>query len=80
VGSAQIKAFAERLMRMLDEAEALNADIREIRAEAKASGYSVKALNAAVRRARMTGDQREKEEQYEMEFSLYYSAIVGEQE
>ena len=38
VAQDQIKAFVERILRMREEAKAINDDIREIYAEAKQTG------------------------------------------
>ena len=39
VAQDQIKAFVERILRMREEAKAINDDIREIYAEAKGNGF-----------------------------------------
>jgi uncharacterized protein (UPF0335 family) len=80
VGKQQIKAFAERLSRMEEEKDALVSDISEIKAEAKANGFTVRALVAAVKKFRMTPEKREQAEQLELEIGLYYDAIQGSEE
>ena len=80
VGKQQIKAFAERIIRLEDEKDTLTADLKEIRSEARANGFNVKALNAAIKIARMTGSEREEAEQFQMELELYVSAVLGEDE
>ena len=43
------KIIVERLERLEEERQAIAADMKEIRAEAKASGHNVKAINTAIR-------------------------------
>lgn len=80
VGRAEIRSYAERIIRLDDERQTLVDDIREIRAECKSRGFNVKALNAAIKRHRMTGDEREQYDLFEEESHLYLSAIEGEGE
>jgi len=80
VGRAEIRAYAERIIRLDDERQTLVGDIKEIRAECKSRGFNVKALNAAIKRHRMTGDEREQYDLFEEEAHLYLSAIEGEGE
>ena len=80
IGKDQLRALAERRVRLEEEREALTSDIKEINAEAKALGYSPKAFNAAIKRYRMTGEQREQFDLFEEEAHLYYEAISGEDE
>lgn len=80
VGRAEIRSYAERITRLDEERLALVADIAEIRAECKSRGFNVKALNAAIKRHRMTGEQREQFDLFEEESALYLSAIEGDDE
>lgn len=76
-GKAQIKAYAERITRLEDEALALKEDLKEVRSEAKSNGFNTKALNAAIKFHRMTSEQRQEAEQFQMELDLYVDAIEG---
>ena len=81
LGRDKLRSYADRLTRLDDERLALVEDMKTIRSEAKAEGYNVKALNAAIKRARMTAEQREAHEQFELELETYCSVIVdGETE
>ena len=80
VGRAEIRSYAERIIRLDDERQTLVDDIKEIRAECKSRGFNVKALNAAIKRHRMTGDEREQYDLFEEEAHLYLSAIEGDDE
>ena len=44
-----LKAFVERVERLEEEKKAIADDIRDVYAEAKGSGFDVKALRAIVR-------------------------------
>jgi len=80
IGSAALKAFAARRIRLEDEKDALAEDISAVNAEAKSAGYSPRVFNAAVKRARMSPEKRAEAEQFEMEFALYCDAIIGTEE
>ena len=80
VGRAEIRSYAERIIRLDDERQTMVDDIREIRAECKARGFNVKALNAAIKRHRMTGEEREQFDLFEEETHLYFEAINGADE
>lgn len=47
-GNGQLRAFIERVLRMKEEARAINDDVREIYAEAKANGYDKTVLGQVV--------------------------------
>lgn len=46
----QLKAFVERIERLEEEKKTISDDIRDVYAEAKGSGFDVKALRAIIRR------------------------------
>lgn len=48
----QVRAYVERIDRLMDEKSALQADIKEIFAEAKGNGFDTKALRQVVKRHR----------------------------
>lgn len=48
VAQDQIKAYVDRILRMKEEAKAINADIREIYAEAKGNGFDKTVLGKLV--------------------------------
>jgi uncharacterized protein (UPF0335 family) len=58
----QLKAFVERIERLEEEKKASSDDIRDIYAEAKGSGYDVKALRAIVRLRKQDVDERKEQE------------------
>lgn len=73
-GQAQgrLKSFVARINKMMDERDELNADIREIIAEAKGEGFSPPILRKAVRVSRMDKTKRQEEEAL---LDLYLSAL-----
>ena len=61
-GKDQLKAFIERVERLEEEKKALADDIRDVYAEAKGSGFDVKALRAIVRMRKQDADERKEQE------------------
>ena len=57
-GKEQLNAFIERVERLEEEKKAIADDIREVYAEAKGSGFDVKALRAIVRLRKQDTDER----------------------
>ncbi len=53
----RLKSIADRINRLMDEREAIGADIRDIYAEAKGVGYIPKALRKVIARLRMDPDK-----------------------
>lgn len=72
VAGAQLKSFIERIERLEEEKAALAADIREVYAEAKGTGFEPKAMRQIVRLRKMeTADRQEQESLLE----IYKSAL-----
>ncbi|WP_088347662.1 MULTISPECIES: DUF2312 domain-containing protein [Rhodomicrobium] len=63
-GSAKdhLRAFVERIERLEEEKAALSEDIREVYAEAKSSGFDVKAIRAIVRMRKQPDNERMEQE------------------
>jgi uncharacterized protein (UPF0335 family) len=57
-----LKAFVERIERLEEEKKALTDDIRDVYAEAKATGFDVKALRTIVRMRKEDTDERKEHE------------------
>jgi uncharacterized protein (UPF0335 family) len=57
-----LKAFIERIERLEEEKKALADDIRDVYAEAKGTGFDVKALRAIVRLRKQDTDERKEHE------------------
>lgn len=54
----QLKQFADRMERLLEEIDGLKGDLKDLRGEAKAAGFNVRALDKLVTiRRKDAGDQ-----------------------
>ena len=58
----QLKAFVERIERLEEEKKALSDDIRDVYAEAKGSGFDIKALRAIIKLRKQDVDERREHE------------------
>ena len=61
-GRDQLKAFIERIERLEEEKKALGDDIRDVYAEAKGTGFDIKALRAIVRMRKQDVNERKEQE------------------
>ena len=68
----QLKSFVLRIERLEEEKAALGADIREVYAELKATGFDPKIVRQVVRARKM--DRAERQEQ-EALFETYMAAL-----
>ena len=68
----QLKAIIERIERLEEEKKATSDDIRDVYAEAKGTGFDVKALRTIVRMRKQDTDER-REEQAVLE--MYMNAL-----
>ena len=68
----QLKSFINRIERLNEEREALSADIREVFAEAKGTGFDVKIMRQIIRLRKM--EQADRLEQEEL-LDLYQRAL-----
>jgi uncharacterized protein (UPF0335 family) len=57
-----LKAFVERIERLEEEKKTIADDIRDVYAEAKGTGFDVKALRTIVRLRNQDADQRRQPE------------------
>lgn len=76
-GNGQIRAYVERILRMKQEAKSIRDDIKEIYAEAKATGHDKTALGQLVTYV----EKREKDKDALLEqgalFETYLAAYDG---
>ncbi len=68
----QLRSFIERVERLNEEKQSIADDIKEVFAEAKGTGFDVKALRALIRLRKMDQDQRLNEEGV---LNLYKAAL-----
>ena len=71
-GRDQLKAFIERVERLEEEKKTIADDIRDVYAEAKGSGFDVKALRQIVRLRKQDADERK---EYETILETYMHAL-----
>jgi uncharacterized protein (UPF0335 family) len=57
-----LKAFVERIERLEEEKKAIADDIRDVFAEAKGTGFDVKALRTVIRMRKQDVDERREQE------------------
>jgi uncharacterized protein (UPF0335 family) len=57
-----LKAFVERVERLEEEKKAIADDVRDVYAEAKASGFDVKALRTVVKLRKQDVNERKEQE------------------
>ena len=72
IAADRLKSFIERIERLEEEKAALAADIREVYAEAKGTGFDTKIMRQIVKLRKM--DEAARQEQDEL-LSLYRRAI-----
>ncbi len=68
----QLKSFVDRIERLTEEREALSADIREVFAEAKGTGFDTKIMRQVIRMRKL--DKADFQEQEAM-LDLYLQAL-----
>lgn len=77
IGREQLRAYAERVIRLEDEKQAITDDLKELASEIKAAGYSTKAFKSALKRHRMSSEDREQADLFESEVELYTEVMDG---
>ena len=72
IAAERLRAFLERIERLEEEKAALTADIREVYAEAKASGFDARVMRQVIRLRKMDRSQRQEHEHL---LELYKRAV-----
>jgi uncharacterized protein (UPF0335 family) len=70
--AARLKSFIERIERLEEEKAGIAADIKEVYAEAKGTGFEVKVMRQIVRLRKMESDARREQEEL---LDLYQRAL-----
>jgi uncharacterized protein (UPF0335 family) len=70
----QLKAFVARLERLEEDKAAVMADLKEVYAEAKSTGYDVKILRKVIALRKIDTHQRQETEAL---LELYLGAVEG---
>jgi uncharacterized protein (UPF0335 family) len=71
-----LKTFVERVERLEEEKKAIADDVRDVYAEAKSSGFDVKALRTVVRLRKQDVNER-KEQEAILETYLHALGMLG---
>ena len=77
VAQDQIKAFVDRIVRLKAEVKAINADVREVYAEAKANGLDKTILGKVVNYVEKHEASATELQASEAMFDLYLTAYFG---
>ncbi len=72
VGADQLRSFVERIERLEDEKSEVQAQIKDVFAEAKNEGFDVKTLRQIVRLRKMKPHDRSEQEEL---LEVYKSAL-----
>ncbi len=72
IAGERLRAFVERIERLEEEKAALAADVREVYAEAKGTGFDVKTMRQLIRLRKMDRSDRQEQEHL---LELYKRAI-----
>jgi uncharacterized protein (UPF0335 family) len=72
VDAGHLRAFIERIERLEEEKKTIADDIKDVYAEAKATGYDAKAMRKIVSMRRQDHQKRKEEEEI---LDLYLSAL-----
>jgi uncharacterized protein (UPF0335 family) len=62
IAGDRLKSFIERIERLEEERRALSADIKEVFAEAKGTGFDTKIMRQVIRLRRMDKDDLDEQE------------------
>lgn len=72
LAAAQLRSVVERIERLEEEKAGLQADIKDIYAEAKANGFETKIVRQIIRLRKKAKEERQEEEQL---LELYKAAL-----
>jgi uncharacterized protein (UPF0335 family) len=72
IDADKLRSYIERIERLEEERRSLAADIKDIKAEAKSSGFDVKVINALLKERRMDAAEVER---IEVEKDVYRRAL-----
>jgi uncharacterized protein (UPF0335 family) len=72
VAAGQLRALIERIEKLEEDKKQISDDIKDVYAEAKGTGFDIKALRAIVRLRKKEASEREEEEAI---LDLYKAAL-----
>lgn len=73
IAADRLKSFIERIERLEEEKAGISGDIKDVKAEAKGTGFDVKIINIIIRRRKMERDTRKEQD----ELVELYSIALG---
>jgi uncharacterized protein (UPF0335 family) len=62
ISAQRLKSFIERIERLEEEKKAMGADVREVYAEAKSSGFDVKIMRKVIALRKLDAAERQEQE------------------
>lgn len=82
IAADRLRSFIERIERLIEDRDGINADIREVKAEAKSTGFDVKAIDALIKERKLEPSARQEQEHmldlYRRALGEYVSTPLGE--
>lgn len=72
IAADRLRSFLERIERLEEEKAALSADLREVFAEAKGTGFDTKVMRQVLKLRKMDRDDRQEQEHL---LELYKRAV-----
>jgi uncharacterized protein (UPF0335 family) len=82
IAAERLRSFVERIERLEEEKKTIQADIREVKSEAKNAGFDVKTINEILRLRKMDQSEREEHEAlvdiYKAALGMLYDTPLGE--
>lgn len=72
VAAEQLRAFIERVERLTEEKDTIQDDIKEVFAEARGTGFDLKAMRTIIRLRKKDANERQEEEAI---LDLYKAAL-----
>jgi uncharacterized protein (UPF0335 family) len=75
--NAALLSYAERIKRLQDQIEGFKSDVKAVCEEAKADGYTPKALKQAIKIHSMDQDKRAKFDAEQTDLLLYLEQLEG---
>lgn len=75
-GDEKLKTYARRLSALFSEIDALQEDVKQVKAEAKEAGFNAGVLAKAAKYTMKTDDERERADEI-FDLFAYYCRVIG---
>jgi len=76
--NSDLRDRADKIIRLMEQADDLKTEIADRFEDAKNAGYTVKALRKAIKLHRMEADKRAKHESEQMDLEMYLAELEGQ--